>query len=51
VGDVRARAHWVSRARGGDGAARDLIELILKAQGRWDGLVAAYLAEGEAAQP
>ena len=51
VGDVRARAHWVSRARGGDGAARDLIELILKAQGKWDGLVAAYLAEGEATQP
>jgi 3-deoxy-D-manno-octulosonate 8-phosphate phosphatase (KDO 8-P phosphatase) len=51
VADVRTRVHWVSRARGGDGAARDLIELILKAQGKWDGLVAAYLAEGEARQP
>jgi len=45
--DVRARTHWVSRARGGDGAARELIEMILKAQDKWDGLLAAYLAEGE----
>jgi 3-deoxy-D-manno-octulosonate 8-phosphate phosphatase KdsC-like HAD superfamily phosphatase len=37
---------WVSRARGGEGAARELIELILKAQRKWDGLVAGYLAEG-----
>ncbi len=47
VPDVRGRVHWVSRAGGGDGAARDLIELILKAQEKWDGLVAAYLIEGE----
>jgi 3-deoxy-D-manno-octulosonate 8-phosphate phosphatase (KDO 8-P phosphatase) len=47
VPDVRARTHWVSRARGGDGAARELIEMILKAQDKWDGLLAAYLAEGE----
>jgi 3-deoxy-D-manno-octulosonate 8-phosphate phosphatase (KDO 8-P phosphatase) len=47
VADVRERVHWVSRARGGDGAGRELIEMILKAQGKWDGLVAAYLAEGE----
>src|SRR5262245_25707694 len=45
--DVRARVDWVSRARGGDGAARDLIEMIFRAQDKWDGLVAAYLAEGE----
>jgi 3-deoxy-D-manno-octulosonate 8-phosphate phosphatase (KDO 8-P phosphatase) len=45
--EVRARVHWVSTARGGDGAARELIEMILRAQDKWDGLVAAYLAEGE----
>ncbi|HEX7137453.1 MAG TPA: HAD hydrolase family protein [Vicinamibacterales bacterium] len=50
VADVRARAHWVSHARGGDGAARDLIELILRAQDKWQGLVAAYLAESESTQ-
>jgi 3-deoxy-D-manno-octulosonate 8-phosphate phosphatase (KDO 8-P phosphatase) len=44
--EVRDRVHWVSRAKGGDGAARELIELILKAQDKWDGIVDAYLAEG-----
>ena len=42
--DVRARVHWVSRARGGDGAARELIELILRAQDRWDSIIATYMA-------
>lgn len=46
VPDVRKRVHWVSAAKGGDGAARELIELILKAQGRWDALVAAYAGDG-----
>lgn len=45
VEDVRARVHWVSRARGGQGAARDLIEVILRAQGRWDALLAEYVEE------
>ena len=43
--DVRARVHWVSGARGGDGAARELIELILRAQDRWDSIVATYMAD------
>ena len=30
---------------GGDGAVRELVELILRAQGRWDGLLREYLAE------
>jgi hypothetical protein len=38
--------HWVSRARGGDGAARDLVERILRAQNKWDELLASYLDEG-----
>jgi 3-deoxy-D-manno-octulosonate 8-phosphate phosphatase (KDO 8-P phosphatase) len=50
VVEVRERVHWISGARGGDGAARELIELILKAQDKWHGLVATYLAEGEAQQ-
>jgi 3-deoxy-D-manno-octulosonate 8-phosphate phosphatase (KDO 8-P phosphatase) len=48
--EVLERVHWISGARGGDGAARQLIEVILKAQAKWDGLIAAYLAEGEAQQ-
>jgi 3-deoxy-D-manno-octulosonate 8-phosphate phosphatase (KDO 8-P phosphatase) len=45
--EVRARVHWVSRVRGGQGAARELIELILREQGRWEGILSAYLREGQ----
>jgi 3-deoxy-D-manno-octulosonate 8-phosphate phosphatase (KDO 8-P phosphatase) len=37
--EVRDRVHWVSAATGGRGAARELIELVLRAQGRWDAIV------------
>ena len=37
--EVRQRVHWVSEAPGGRGAARELIELVLRAQGRWDEIV------------
>ena len=42
VAEVRAAAHWVSRRPGGDGAVRELCELILKAQDRWEPLVAEW---------
>jgi len=45
--DVRTRVHWVSAARGGDGAARELIELILRAQDKWESIVATYMAEAQ----
>jgi 3-deoxy-D-manno-octulosonate 8-phosphate phosphatase (KDO 8-P phosphatase) len=45
VDDVRVRAHWVSHARAGEGAVRELAELILRAQNRWEGIVAGYLNE------
>ena len=41
--ETRAAAHYVTEARGGHGAVREMIELILKAQGRWDDLVRHYL--------
>jgi 3-deoxy-D-manno-octulosonate 8-phosphate phosphatase (KDO 8-P phosphatase) len=41
--DVLSRVHWVARANGGAGAARELIELILRAQGRWPDVLATYL--------
>ena len=47
VEDVRRRVHWVARARGGAGAARELIELILRAQGRWESLLSTYLTVPE----
>ena len=36
------QAHHVTRAAGGHGAVREVIELILKAQGRWDALLERY---------
>jgi len=41
VADVRARVDWVSGLPGGRGAARDLIERVLKAQRRWKPIVQA----------
>jgi len=41
--EARQRAHYVTKAPGGFGAVREVIELILKAQGRWDALIASYL--------
>jgi 3-deoxy-D-manno-octulosonate 8-phosphate phosphatase (KDO 8-P phosphatase) len=43
--EVRSRVDWVSAAKGGEGAARELIELVLRAQGRWDSILAAYAEE------
>jgi 3-deoxy-D-manno-octulosonate 8-phosphate phosphatase (KDO 8-P phosphatase) len=43
VPEVRARVRWISTYGGGAGAVRELIELVLRAQGTWDGLVDAYL--------
>ena len=43
--DVLRRVDWVSAARGGAGAARELIELVLRAQGRWESIVATYVEE------
>jgi 3-deoxy-D-manno-octulosonate 8-phosphate phosphatase (KDO 8-P phosphatase) len=45
VPEVRERVHWVSRWPGGGGAARELVELILRAQDRWTAVVQAYLDE------
>lgn len=35
------RVHWRTRARGGEGAARELCDLLLTAQGKIDALLAA----------
>jgi 3-deoxy-D-manno-octulosonate 8-phosphate phosphatase (KDO 8-P phosphatase) len=42
--EVRTRVHWVSRYPGGRGAVRELVELVLRAQGHWDGLVRSFLS-------
>ena len=42
--EVRQAAHYVTTARGGEGAVRETIETILKAQKRWDDLIQKYLS-------
>jgi 3-deoxy-D-manno-octulosonate 8-phosphate phosphatase (KDO 8-P phosphatase) len=42
--DTRAAAHYVTELPGGFGAVREVCELILKAQERWDELMRRYLA-------
>ncbi len=42
--DTRAAAHHVTRLPGGCGAVREVCELLLKAQGRWEELMRRYLA-------
>ncbi|MBW3622082.1 MAG: HAD hydrolase family protein [Armatimonadetes bacterium] len=41
--EVAARAHLVTMARGGEGAAREIVEVLLREQGRWDEAVRNYL--------
>jgi 3-deoxy-D-manno-octulosonate 8-phosphate phosphatase (KDO 8-P phosphatase) len=44
VDEAKAAAHYITRANGGRGGVREVVELILKAQGRWDKVVASYAA-------
>jgi len=37
------RAHYVTQAKGGAGAVREVVELILKSQDRWAGVIEDYL--------
>ena len=42
--EVRAAAHWTSTLGGGRGAVREFIEVILRAQSRWDAIVKGFSA-------
>ncbi len=42
--ELKAISHYVTNARGGEGAAREVVELILKAQGRWEEAIPQALA-------
>jgi len=48
VDEVRERVDFVARSKGGEGAARELIETILRAQHAWNAIVAGYAEEGRA---
>ncbi|MFQ5353941.1 MAG: KdsC family phosphatase [Thermodesulfobacteriota bacterium] len=43
VPEVLERVEYVTGALGGSGAVREVCEVILKAHGLWDGLIARYL--------
>ena len=40
--EVRGRAHFVAGSPGGSGAVREFIEMILKAQGKWEALAEGF---------
>jgi len=41
--EVRERVAWVSSAAGGRGAVREFIEMVLRAQKRWDAVIREYV--------
>ena len=43
VEETRSTAHYVTRAKGGHGAVREVVEIILRSQGRWNDLLDEYL--------
>lgn len=42
IAEAKARAHYVTQAAGGHGAVREVVELVLRAQGHWEPLVAKF---------
>jgi 3-deoxy-D-manno-octulosonate 8-phosphate phosphatase (KDO 8-P phosphatase) len=44
IDEAKALAHYVTRAPGGHGAVREVVDLILKAQGKWAALVREHSA-------
>lgn len=50
VDEVKRLATFTTRSRGGNGAVREAVELLLQAQGRWEEAVRVYLEDrGETA--
>lgn len=44
LAEALALAHYVTRKPGGRGAVREVVELILRAQGKWEQLIKDYSA-------
>jgi 3-deoxy-D-manno-octulosonate 8-phosphate phosphatase (KDO 8-P phosphatase) len=49
--EVMREAHYVTKAVGGEGAVREVVELLLKAQGKWDDILKHYEIVAEGASP
>lgn len=43
--EVKEEAHYLTEHGGGEGALRDAVEYILKAQGKWEEVVRVYICE------
>lgn len=43
--EVKAEAHYITPHAGGEGALRDAVEFILKAQGKWKRVVNEYIGQ------
>jgi len=43
--EVKRAAHFVTEAAGGSGAVREVIEILMKAQGKWGEILRKYEAE------
>lgn len=44
--EVKRVAHIILETPGGQGAAREFVEWLLKAGGRWDAIISRYLPDG-----
>ncbi len=42
VSEAKQFSHYVTKTAGGEGAVREVIDMILKAQGKWEKLVAFF---------
>ena len=41
--ETREHAHYITQAHGGHGAVREVVELILKSQNKWDEILRRYI--------
>jgi 3-deoxy-D-manno-octulosonate 8-phosphate phosphatase (KDO 8-P phosphatase) len=49
--EVKAAARYVTHAKGGDGAVREVVELIVKTQGLWKKTLQQYVERSSLSQP
>ena len=42
VPEIKKSVHYITKKRGGRGAVREVIELILKTQGKWDKILSSF---------
>ncbi len=45
VDEVKRAAHYITERAGGEGAVREVIELILRAQGKWEKSVGEFIGD------